>query len=119
MFELGASEQTIISFLKDLDAKPKNLIDFVIRYGKGLEEPAAGRELTSAPTIGASYFLGGFVPLLPYFFTKEVGTGLIEVWWQCWWCLCYLVISNVVFLWEGCPNHKNLLLVLKWLLLDQ
>ena len=23
MFELGASEQTIISFLKDLDAKPK------------------------------------------------------------------------------------------------
>lgn len=108
MFELGASEQTIISFLKDLDAKPKNLIDFVIRYGKGLEEPAAGRELTSALTIGASYFLGGFVPLLPYFFTKEVGTGLIIS------VVAMLVVLMLfgyfkcsISMGEGCPNHKK------------
>ena len=77
MFELGASEQTIASFLKDLDSQPKNLIDFVIRFGKGLEEPAEGREFTSALTIGISYFLGGFVPLFPYFFTTVVKTGLM------------------------------------------
>lgn len=77
MFEIGASEQTIGLFLKDLDSKPKNLIDFVIRYGKGLEEPAAGREFTSAMTIGSAYFLGGFIPLLPYFFVKHVVEGLI------------------------------------------
>lgn len=77
MFDLGASEQTIGSFLKDLDAHPKNLIDFVIRFGKGLEEPAEGREFTSALTIGLAYFLGGFVPLLPYFFCSVVKTGLI------------------------------------------
>lgn len=77
MFELGASETTIALFLRDLDGKPKNLIDFVIRYGRGLEEPAEGREFTSAITIGLSYFLGGFVPLFPYFFTKVVKTGLI------------------------------------------
>lgn len=77
MFELGASEQTIASFLKDLDSQPKNLIDFVIRFGKGLEEPAEGREFTSALTIGISYFLGGFVPLFPYFFTTVVKTGLL------------------------------------------
>lgn len=77
MFDLGASEQTIGSFLKDLDAQPKNLIDFVIRFGKGLEEPAEGREFTSALTIGLAYFLGGFVPLLPYFFCSVVKTGLI------------------------------------------
>ncbi|RLV95943.1 Protein CCC1 [Spathaspora sp. JA1] len=77
MFELGASESTIISFLKDLDAHPKNLIDFVIRFGKGLEEPAEGREFTSALTIGLAYFFGGFVPLVPYFFTTYVQTGLL------------------------------------------
>lgn len=77
MFELGASEQTIALFLKDLDLTPKNLIDFVIRFGKGLEEPPAGREITSALTIGTGYFLGGFVPLLPYFFCDTVKTGLI------------------------------------------
>lgn len=77
MLDLGASESTIASFLKDLDSQPKNLIDFVIRFGKGLEEPAEGREFTSAITIGLGYFLGGFVPLLPYFFCSVVRTGLI------------------------------------------
>lgn len=77
MFEVGASEQTIASFLKDLDSKPKNLIDFIIRFGKGLDEPADGRELTSALTIGLGYFLGGFVPLIPYFFCSVVRTGLL------------------------------------------
>lgn len=77
MFELGASEQTIALFLKDLDQTPKNLIDFVIRFGKGLEEPPAGREITSALTIGSGYFVGGFVPLLPYFFCDVVKTGLL------------------------------------------
>ena len=77
MVELGASEQTIALFLKDLDETPKNLIDFVIRFGKGLEEPPAGREITSALTIGSGYFVGGFVPLLPYFFCDVVQTGLL------------------------------------------
>lgn len=77
MFELGATEATIASFLKDLDAHPKNLIDFVIRFGRGLEEPAEGREFTSALTIGLAYFFGGFVPLIPYFFASVVQTGLI------------------------------------------
>lgn len=77
LYELGIDDSTILTFIKDLDSKPKNLIDFVIRYGKGLEEPSEGREFTSALTIGISYFLGGFVPLLPYFFCHVVKTGLI------------------------------------------
>lgn len=77
MIDLGASELTIASFLKDLDSQPQNLIDFVIRFGKGLEQPAEDREFTSALTIGLSYFFGGFIPLLPYFFAHVVRTGLI------------------------------------------
>lgn len=31
----------------------------------------------SALTIGTSYLIGGFIPLLPYFFIKDTNNGLI------------------------------------------
>lgn len=110
MLDLGASESTIASFLKDLDEKPKNLIDFVIRFGKGLEEPAEGREFTSALTIGSGYFLGGFVPLIPYFFCDVVKTGLIV-------SVIVMVITLFIFgyvktsvsLGEDCGMHRKVL----------
>lgn len=70
------SEETIVSFIRDLQKNPELMVDFIIRYGKGLEEPAENRQLQSALTIGGGYFAGGFVPLLPYFFVHKVGTGL-------------------------------------------
>lgn len=110
MFELGASETTIASFLKDLDHAPKNLIDFVIRFGKGLEEPAEGREITSALTIGSGYFIGGFIPLLPYFFCDVVKTGLIV-------SVIVMIITLFIFgyvktsvsLGDDCGTHKKVL----------
>ncbi|KAK6204767.1 protein CCC1 [Scheffersomyces amazonensis] len=108
MFELGASEQTIASFLRDLDSQPRNLIDFVIRFGKGLEEPAEGREFTSALTIGLSYFLGGFVPLLPYFFTSVVKTGLlISVIVMLITLFAFGYIKTSISLGEECGTHKK------------
>lgn len=108
LFELGASEQTISSFLKDLDNKPKNLIDFVIRFGRGLEEPAEGREFTSALTIGLSYFLGGFVPLLPYFFCKVVKTGLlVSVIVMLITLFIFGFIKTSISLGEDCGNAKK------------
>ncbi|XBW36402.1 hypothetical protein QEN19_001982 [Hanseniaspora menglaensis] len=70
-------EDTVLQFMKDLSEEPDRMVDFVIRYGKGLEEPAENRAYISAITIGAGYLSGGVIPLLPYFFTKHVGTGLI------------------------------------------
>lgn len=71
------SDETIVSFIKDLKKNPKNMVEFLVRYGKGLEEPAANRQMVSAVTIGSSYFLGGFVPLIPYFFVSHVDKGLL------------------------------------------
>ncbi|KAK6465700.1 protein CCC1 [Scheffersomyces coipomensis] len=108
MFELGASETTIASFLRDLDSQPKNLIDFVIRFGKGLEEPAEGREFTSALTIGISYFLGGFVPLVPYFFTDVVRTGLlISVIVMLITLFAFGYIKTAISLGDDCGYHKK------------
>lgn len=70
-------EQTIFNFIKDLQKEPEMMLSFIIRFGKGLEEPGENRALTSATTIGLGYFLGGFIPLLPYFFVDKVGTGLL------------------------------------------
>ena len=49
-----------------LRARPKQWVDFMMRFELGLEEPAPGRAEKSALTIAASYVVGGLVPLLPY-----------------------------------------------------
>lgn len=108
LFDIGASEQTIQYFLRDLDSHPKKLIDFIIRFGKGLEEPAEGREFTSALTIGLSYFLGGFVPLLPYFFTSVVKTGLlISVIVMLITLFIFGYVKTAISLGEDCGTHKK------------
>ncbi|SCW04074.1 LAFE_0H05336g1_1 [Lachancea fermentati] len=71
------SDETIVSFIKDLQKTPELMVDFIIKYGRGLEEPAENRQFVSAVTIGGGYFGGGFVPLIPYFFVEKVGTGLL------------------------------------------
>lgn len=75
--EYNISPETTEMFIRDMEKVPTAMVDFIITVGKGLEKPADGRELTSAATIGLSYFFGGFVPLVPYFFTNSVETGLI------------------------------------------
>lgn len=36
-----------------------------------LEKPATSRAWISALTMGSSYFVGGLIPMLPYFFIHE------------------------------------------------
>ncbi|KAJ9091414.1 hypothetical protein QFC19_009124 [Naganishia cerealis] len=45
-------------------------------FGEGMEEVPQSRLFASAFTIGASYALGGLVPLLPYFFIDKAFTAL-------------------------------------------
>lgn len=77
LIEMGASDETAENFVQDLNKNPQAMIDFIIRYGKGLEEPPEGRIVSSALTIGSGYFFGGFIPLIPYFFLKYVYDALI------------------------------------------
>lgn len=70
------SPTTIDMFVNDIEKHAEETVQFVVQYARGVEEPAEGRMLTSALTIGLSYFIGGFVPLIPYFFTSTVETGL-------------------------------------------
>ncbi|GAA5973741.1 hypothetical protein JCM11641_005111 [Rhodosporidiobolus odoratus] len=58
------------------DEDDKGLTAFLLKFGEGLEETTDARLFISAITIGASYFLGGLVPLLPYFFIPLAGDAL-------------------------------------------
>ncbi|KAF7886568.1 uncharacterized protein EAF01_011246 [Botrytis porri] len=55
---------------------PELLTDYVMQFQHCEEEPATSRAFTSALTISMGYFLGGLLPLLPYFFVSTVAEGL-------------------------------------------
>ena len=49
----------------------------MMRFELGLERPDPRRALISAATIGASYAIGGIVPLGPYFFVANAHSALL------------------------------------------
>ncbi|KAK4056216.1 Protein ccc1 [Microbotryomycetes sp. JL221] len=66
---------------EDEDAQDeRGLTNFLLKFGEGLEETTDTRLFVSAITIGVAYFLGGLVPLLPYFFIERAHQAL---WWSC------------------------------------
>ena len=69
--EFNLSSETTKQFIGDLQKSSQDLINFNLKVGKGLNESSDSRQFTSAFTIGMSYFLGGFIPLIPYFFTHD------------------------------------------------
>ncbi|MCW3110692.1 MAG: protein of unknown function transrane [Segetibacter sp.] len=73
-YGLSNNAQNIIAdeFARDKD----KWVKFMMRYELGLEQPDAHRASKSALTIGASYIVGGIIPLTPYFFTRMPLDGL-------------------------------------------
>lgn len=75
--EYSISEKTSELFVNDL-AKDKNkFVDFMMKFELGLEKPELNRARNSAAIIALAYVVGGFIPLLPYFFTGTSHSGLI------------------------------------------
>ncbi|KAF9732719.1 vacuolar iron transporter [Paraphaeosphaeria minitans] len=55
------------------------LAKFLMKFEHSLPEPPSNRALVCALTIAMGYFIGGFIPLLPYFFVgrDDVQKGLV------------------------------------------
>jgi vacuolar iron transporter family protein len=62
----GLTKQEAIPIVNSLRERPKQWIDFMMRFELGLEEPDPKRALRSAITIAAAYIAGGLIPLAPY-----------------------------------------------------
>ncbi|OCL03352.1 DUF125-domain-containing protein [Glonium stellatum] len=69
------------------------LTAFLIRFYHNLPEPSSTRGAwISAGTIAAGYFIGGFIPLLPYFFIGKVGRAF-------WWSVGLMLFALFAFGW--------------------
>jgi vacuolar iron transporter family protein len=73
----GLAPEESAPVVEGLRRRPQAWIDFMMRFELGLERPDPRRALVSAATIGASYALGGIVPLSPYFFIGSARNGLV------------------------------------------
>jgi predicted membrane protein (TIGR00267 family) len=67
----------VATVVTSIRADKKRLVDFMMRFELGLQEPDPKRAGRSAFTIALSYIAGGFVPLAPYFFFHSVHSALI------------------------------------------
>lgn len=73
-------------------AKSPHLVQFLMHFQHTLPEPASSRAITCALTIAGGYFLGGFIPLLPYFLVPRS-----EVLLALYWSLGVMALSLFVF----------------------
>ncbi|OZJ02790.1 hypothetical protein BZG36_04417, partial [Bifiguratus adelaidae] len=74
--EYGLTREAIEPMFKVFRQNPDKFVDFMMKFELNLERPDPNRSWISAVTIGTSYFLGGLIPLLPYFFVDNTTLAL-------------------------------------------
>ncbi|MCX8489582.1 MAG: VIT1/CCC1 transporter family protein [Cyclobacteriaceae bacterium] len=75
--QYGISEDLQEKIAREMAKKPKEWVDFMMRFELGLERPDKNRAHQSAFVIAISYIVGGLIPLSAYFFTGSTQQGLI------------------------------------------
>jgi VIT1/CCC1 family predicted Fe2+/Mn2+ transporter len=72
----GLNETESASVVEGLRQRPKDWVDFMMRFELGLEKPEPGRALKSALTIALSYIVGGIIPLSAYLIFADAHRAL-------------------------------------------
>ena len=85
----GLTRDEAAPVIEAMTKKPKEWVDFMMRFELGLEEPDPKRALQSAATIAGSYVAGGFIPLAPYMVIHSSRQALV------WSALVTLVALGV------------------------
>jgi len=75
--EYGIAEEHIKSVVDAMTQKPKQWVDFMMRFELGLERPDPRRARTSAAMIATAYVVGGLIPLAPYMLMRNPSVALI------------------------------------------
>ncbi len=73
--------QSTIEDLTTHLAESPRVLDFLMQFQHTLVEPSGSRAIVCALTIALGYFIGGFVPLLPYLFLSS-HEALTALWWS-------------------------------------
>ncbi len=88
--DYGLSREESVPVVEALTRKPKEWVDFMMRFELGLEEPDPKRAVRSAMTIAASYVAGGIIPLSPYMALHSARAALS-------WSVAVTLIALAVF----------------------
>jgi VIT1/CCC1 family predicted Fe2+/Mn2+ transporter len=75
--QYGLTKEEAQPVVESLMQRPKQWIDFMMRFELGLEEPDPKRAMRSALTIAGSYIVGGLIPLAPYMLMSTAQDALI------------------------------------------
>ena len=74
--EYGVAEEHVTAVVEAMRQRPKQWVDFMMRFELGLEKPNPARARTSAALIASAYTAGGLVPLWPYMVFDSLSTAL-------------------------------------------
>lgn len=72
----GLSEEECATVVTSLRQRPKDWVNFMMRFELGLEKPEPGQAWKSALTIAGAYIVGGVVPLSAYLFVSDAHRAL-------------------------------------------
>jgi VIT1/CCC1 family predicted Fe2+/Mn2+ transporter len=72
----GLKSDEVAGVIESLRRRPKDWVDFMMRFELGLEPPQPGRAWKSALTIAGAYVVGGVIPLTAYILVPEVDRAL-------------------------------------------
>ena len=73
----GLTHAEAVPIVCSLRQRPKQWVDFMMRFELGLEEPDPRRAPRSAMTIAGAYIAGGLIPLMPYMLLSTAYSALM------------------------------------------
>lgn len=73
----GLTHEEALPIVNSLRRRPKQWIDFMMRFELGLEQPDPQRAVRSASTIAGAYIVGGLIPLAPYMLMASASSALV------------------------------------------
>lgn len=72
----GITGEECAAVVEALRQRPKDWVDFMMRFELGLERPESSRAWKSATTIAGAYIVGGIIPLSAYVFLADAQDAL-------------------------------------------
>jgi VIT1/CCC1 family predicted Fe2+/Mn2+ transporter len=86
----GLSDSAVADITQDLHASQDRLLEFLLAFHHREAVPDCNQAWTSAITLSLGYFIGGFIPLIPYFIVSQVMDAL-------YWSAGVMAITLLVF----------------------
>ncbi|KAJ5631068.1 uncharacterized protein N7484_011168 [Penicillium longicatenatum] len=84
------SNAVIEDITRDLHASQDRLLEFLLAFHHRESAPDCNQAWISAITLALGYFVGGFIPLIPYFIAAQVSDAL-------YWSIAVMAVTLAAF----------------------